>query len=149
MAALRPGRPCRYQRLCEQRRGYQHRQCMRRYCRHAKGGRYHSKLYQPSACCPAKTTPAASSGGSPIKTAPTIRPFSPTIFPPPCRDAANTQTVTGQASVGGIVGAVYWSGTIRDCHNSGSIVASGNMAGGILGNAQYLFASSGPAGRQL
>lgn len=30
------------------------------------------------------------------------------------------------------MGAVYWSGTIRDCHNSGSIVASGNLAGGIL-----------------
>ncbi len=55
----------------------------------------------------------------------------------------NTQTVTGVNAVGGIVGTIYWSGTISGCQNTGNVVATGGMAGGILGNAQYLFGDSG------
>lgn len=53
-----------------------------------------------------------------------------------CSNAANvTAGNSGEKSAGGIVGNIYWGGTatITDCKNTGSI--TGNLAGGILGDA--------------
>jgi len=53
-----------------------------------------------------------------------------------CSNAASiTAGSSGEKGAGGIVGSIYWGGNaiITDCKNTGSI--TGNLAGGILGDA--------------
>ena len=54
------------------------------------------------------------------------------------RNCANLGAVTGDSSVGGIIGGFVGSGTvITGCYNTGAVTATASNAGGIFGNGNY------------
>ena len=54
------------------------------------------------------------------------------------RNCANLGAVTGDSSVGGIIGGFVGSGAvITGCYNTGAVTATASNAGGIFGNGNY------------
>ena len=54
------------------------------------------------------------------------------------RNCANLGAVTGNSSVGGIIGGFVGSGAvITGCYNTGAVTATASNAGGIFGNGNY------------